>query len=231
MKRTFSINTLFKDAWKDYKANWTLFILIGIIFVLIGLVSKLGSSFNPYTHTFEQPLVTTVIGFLLQMFVGLGFIRFLLNMVDGKEYKVEDLFRGAESVAHFIYFVVVALLYGAFIAFGMVLLVVPGLVALVGFIFAQYLMAERKADIFESFQKSWMMTSGNRWKILWLMIVLALFNLLGVIALFVGLIITVPMSYIIYARLYRTLDGELATTPDEKNDIEVVEVLEGNQTA
>ena len=231
MKKTFTIKTLFKDSWKDYKANWSLFILIGIIFLLVSLLSNLGTTFDPVTETVRQSPVIVILGWLLQMFIGLGFIRFMLNLVDGKEHKVEDLFKGAESFTHFLYFVVVAMLYSALVGFGSLLLLIPGIIALIGFIFAQYLIAEQKTGIFESFKESWKMTSGNRWKILWLMIVLIFFNLLGALALLLGLLVTVPMSYIIYARLYRVLgDGSTQAVSSDEHDIEVVDVVEGDQT-
>ena len=228
MKKTFKIRDLFRSAWKDYKANWTLFILIGIVFLLVGLLGNLGTTLDPYTQSLHQSPIIGILSWLLQMFVGLGFIRFTLNLVDGKEHKIEDLFKGAESFSHFAYFIVVAMLYGALIGLGTLLLVIPGIIALIGFIFAQYLIAEQKTGIFEAFKESWKMTAGNRFKIFWLMIVLIFFNLLGVIALVVGLIITVPMSYIMYARLYRTLGGAMVDA--EENDMEVVDIMEGDQT-
>ena len=173
-------------------------ILIGIIFALVGMLGNMGNGFHGAS-------IIGLVGWLLQMYLSLGFIRLLLNIVDGKPRKIEDIFHGANSTSHFIYFLVVGLLYGAIVALGMVLLVIPGLVALVGFIFAQYLIAEEGEGIFESFKKSWHMTAGNRWKIFWLFIVVAFFNLFGLIALVIGLAITIPMTYLIWARLYRTL--------------------------
>ena len=119
------------------------------------------------------------------------------------------------------------------VAFGTLLLIIPGIIALVGFIFAQYLIAEEKTGIFESFKESWKMTRGNRWKIFWLMIVLVFFNIFGALALVIGLFITIPMSYLMYAHLYRTLNTDQSLAEDdlsEESDMEVIEVVEGNQT-
>ena len=229
MKKRFEIGTLFRDAWRDYKANWTMFIVIGIIFILVSILGNLGTSFDSVTGVIEQSTIVAILGWLLQVFIALGFIRFLLNIVDGKEYKIEDLFRGARSIEHFAFFIVVVMLYTAFIGLGTVLLVIPGIIALVGFIFAQYLIAEEKAGIFESFKESWKMTAGNRWKIFWLMIVLLFFNVFGLLVLVIGLFITVPMTYLMYAHLYRKLSLE-GTVDSEESDMEVIEVVEGDQS-
>ncbi|MFT6829805.1 MAG: hypothetical protein ACJAV6_000646 [Candidatus Paceibacteria bacterium] len=177
----------------------------------------------------EQSTTVSLIAWLLGMFISLGFIRFILNIVDEKERKVEDLFRGANSVEHFLFFIVVVMLYTALIGLGTVLLVIPGIVALVGFVFAQYLIAEEKSGIFESLKESWNMTSKNRWKIFWLMIVVLFFNIFGALALVIGLFITVPMTYLIYARLYRELSMDDLVTMEEE-DMEVIEVMEGDHT-
>lgn len=229
MKKRFEIGSLFRNAWKDYKANWSLFIIIGIIFILVNLLGNLGASFNTVTGVIEQSTTVSLIAWLLGMFISLGFIRFILNIVDEKERKVEDLFRGANSVEHFLFFIVVVMLYTALIGLGTVLLVIPGIVALVGFVFAQYLIAEEKSGIFESLKESWNMTSKNRWKIFWLMIVVLFFNIFGALALVIGLFITVPMTYLIYARLYRELSMDDLVMMEEE-DMEVIEVMEGDHT-
>ncbi|MFT7016604.1 MAG: hypothetical protein ACJATX_000572 [Candidatus Paceibacteria bacterium] len=229
MKKRFEIGSLFRNAWKDYKANWSLFIIIGIIFILVNLLGNLGASFNTVTGAIEQSTTVSLIAWLLGMFISLGFIRFILNIVDEKERKVEDLFRGANSVEHFLFFIVVVMLYTALIGLGTVLLVIPGIVALVGFVFAQYLIAEEKSGIFESLKESWNMTSKNRWKIFWLMIVVLFFNIFGALALVIGLFITVPMTYLIYARLYRELSMDDLVMMEEE-DMEVIEVMEGDHT-
>jgi hypothetical protein len=229
MKKRFEIGSLFRNAWKDYKANWSLFIIIGIIFILVNLLGNLGASFNTVTGVIEQSTTVSLIAWLLGMFISLGFIRFILNIVDEKERKVEDLFRGANSVEHFLFFIVVVMLYTALIGLGTMLLVIPGIVALVGFMFAQYLIAEEKSGIFESLKESWNMTSKNRWKIFWLMIVVLFFNIFGALALVIGLFITVPMTYLIYARLYRELSMDDLVMMEEE-DMEVIEVMEGDHT-
>ncbi|MCA9352376.1 hypothetical protein KC866_03220 [Patescibacteria group bacterium] len=226
MKQTFSIGDLFRSAWQTYKENWTLFIVVGVVFALVGMLGNLGVSVNHMTGMVHQSPVIGLLAWLLQVYIGLGFIRFLLNMVDGRVYKLEDLFKGAQSFEHYAYFVVVVMLYSAFVGLGTLLLVIPGLVALIGFTFAQYLVAEQKADIFESFKESWRMTKGNRWKIFWLMIVVVFFNLFGLLALVVGLAITIPMSYLVYAYLYRTL----GTDGCDDQGMEVLEVLDGDQS-
>jgi hypothetical protein len=230
MKKTFNIKKLFQDSVVDYRQNWKLFIFIGIIFFAAEMFGNAGLSFDPYLGVINQPPVISVVGFLLKVFLSLGFIKFLLNMIDGKEFKVEDVLRGPKNIQHFIYFAVVSFVYAALIGFGTVLFVIPGIFLSFVFLFSQYLIEEEKTDIFGSFTESWNMTKGNRWKILGLMILLVLFNIAGLLAFVVGLAITIPVTYIIYTRLYRILVLEDSSDDSVDEEIEIIEVIDGDQT-
>lgn len=231
MKKTFSIKKLFKDSTEDYKKYWGMFLMIGIIFGLIAFVTNIGNVTAPYHHYGGgfgggDSFFVIIISWLLQTFLSLGFIKMLLAMVDNKKVQLEDLFRGAGSFNHFLYFAVAMLLYSAIVGIGFVALIIPGIIFSILFIFVQYLVAEEREGIFESFKQSIAMTRGNRWKILWLMIVSLLFNLVGFLAFFVGLFITVPITYLVYARLYRRLmSGDSEPQREEVDTIIVEEEL------
>lgn len=225
MKKTFSIKKLFNDSVEDYKKYWGMFILIGIIFAMVALLANIGTTPSyPYGMMNSGSFLVIVISWLLQSFLTLGFIRMLLSIVDKKETKLEELFHGANSFNHFLYFVVTMILYSALVSLGTILFIIPGIILSVGFIFVQYLAAEEREGIFESFKRSWKMTKGNRWKIFWLMIVSALFNVLGLLALVVGLLVTVPITYLVYTHLYRTLLSPV-NTPQETETIVIKETV------
>lgn len=222
MKKTFDIKTLFTKAVDNFKDNWGMFILIGIIFILISLLGNTGMALG-YAGGFSGFSLTSILVSLLQAFIGLGYLRFLLNMAREQDHKIEDLFNGPQSFAHFAYFLVVSLLYNALTMLGIVLFIIPGIIAGIGFMFASYLVAEQKTDIFTSFKRSWEMTTGNRWKILWLSIVLVGFNILGFLAFGIGLIMTIPVTSLVYVHLYTRLESS-----DDTDEIEVIEVIEGD---
>jgi hypothetical protein len=217
MKKTFNIQNLFKEAWSDYKSHWLLFILIGIIFIIVGVLSNMG---------INQSAIISIAGWALQMFIILGYIKFLLHIVDKKEAKIEQLFQGAQSLKHYISFLVVSLLISSFSGILIVPIMASAFLAMispllawvvgtlftiilvtviVGLAFARYLAAEQKAGIFESLKESWKGTRSNQWKILWFMIVMIFFNILGALAFVIGLVITIPMTSLMYVRMYREL--------------------------
>jgi uncharacterized membrane protein len=52
------------------------------------------------------------------------------------------------------------------------------------------------------------LTKGNRWKLFQLSLALLLLNILGLLALLVGLFVTIPVSFIAMVHAYRALKGE-----------------------
>lgn len=212
MKKTFSIKKLFRDSAEDYQKYWGMFLMIAIIFGLVALISNMGN-FGHYSGGFRgTSQFVIIVSWLLQTFLMLGFIKILLAIVDKKKVQLEDLFRGAHSFNHYLYFMVATLLYSAIVGIGFVAFIIPGILLSILFIFVQYLVAEEQEGIFESFKRSLSMTEGNRWKIFWLMIISVVFNIAGFLALFIGLFVTIPITYLVYAHLYRTfLKKELVT--------------------
>lgn len=67
------------------------------------------------------------------------------------------------------------------------------------------------------------MTKGHRGKLFLLILAIILFNILGMFALLIGLLVTIPMTMLIYSHAYRQLDPEVNTVR-EVQDEEKIEV-------
>jgi len=224
MKNTLHIKKIFTESWNDYKANWKLFLIIGLLFILLNIIGNIGAQVTQ--GGFAQSSLVNILFLALQVFLTLGYIKFVLNIIDKKEAKIEQLFQGARNTQHYISFLVVGLLVSSFLGIIMIPVVASFFLAvfspilswvigiifsvilvmvIVGLMFARYLAAEEKMGIFESLKESWKKTRSYQWSILWLIIVVGLFNILGFMAFVIGLAITIPMTSIIYLRAYRQI--------------------------
>lgn len=206
------IKDLFSQSWKVYKENWFNFILIGLIFMFVGGVGYMGSfHLNNITgeFTYNYSAIMNLISWLASAYLSIGVIRYMLNLIDGKDAKLKSIFYGVDSISHFAYVVLVGIVTGLIIVFGTVFLIVPGIIAALGLMFSKYIIIENKGgnvEVWESVKRSWSMTKKHRWKLLWICIVLALFNLVGFLALVVGLVVTIPVSSLVIVAAYRKLD-------------------------
>lgn len=204
---TFTINGLFSNAWKDYKQYWKIILLIILTFGVIQSISFLGAGIDAESGVIAQSGFSGIIAWFAGVWLTIGYLNFLLNIVDGKQARYRDIFYGVRSVEQFAYFVLLGIVYGATVMIGLLFLIIPGIIIAIGLHFARYYIAENRLGFADAFKSSWEITKGNRWKMLWFAIVSAFFNLLGLLALGVGLLITVPMTSLMYARMFRNLEG------------------------
>jgi uncharacterized membrane protein len=99
------------------------------------------------------------------------------------------------------------------IAVGFILLIVPGIIFALMFMFTTFIVIDREFRPIDSMKESRRLTYGHKWKLLGLSLLLVLINLLGLAALFVGLFVTVPISSLALTHAYRVLGGKVEPRP------------------
>ena len=89
-------------------------------------------------------------------------------------------------------FLAASILVGLAIGIGFVLLIVPGILAMVFFIFSTVIVIDRDLGPIEAMKESMRIGRGYRWSLLGLVVLLALIVFVGMLALFVGLLVAMP---------------------------------------
>jgi hypothetical protein len=87
------------------------------------------------------------------------------------------------------------------------------LLVVIRFVFAPYLVVARGAHAMDAMKQSAHMTEGVREKVLLLLVLLGLVNLLGLVCLIVGLLVSIPVSMIAMGRAFRILEPKAGPTP------------------
>ncbi len=88
------------------------------------------------------------------------------------------------------------------------------------FMFTTYAIVDRNFDVVRAMRASGLLTKGVKLKLLWLSFVLLCVNIIGAIVFFVGLFVTVPLTFLVMARTYRLLYNALredAVLREQKN--------------
>jgi uncharacterized membrane protein len=221
MKHTFTISALFSNAWSDYKQYWKTILLVILTFALVQILPFIGADIDQQTGVMNQNGLGSLIAWFAGTWLTIGYYNFLLNIVDGKDAQYRDIFYGVKSVEQFAYFVLLSFIYPVVVGIGLIFLIIPGIILAIGLYFAQYYIAENRTGFGQAFRSSWEITKGNRLKIFGFGIVSGLFNILGFLALGIGLLITIPMTALMYARMFRNLEGiPLATGAQEVQETE-----------
>jgi uncharacterized membrane protein len=201
----FSKKEAIKFGWEIAKKKIKFFIPL--------LILVFGSSFL-FDHlsdlakkeSFLISFLLTIVGFALSIIFSLGLIKISLEICDGKEPKIPDLF--SQYRLFFRYFFA-SILKNLITLFGFILLIIPGIILSIRLGFFDYLIVDKNSKIIESLKKSWEITKGSTWNLFLLYLLLGLINLLGIFALIVGLFWSIPTTMIAEAFVYRKLSSEL----------------------
>ncbi|HPF12772.1 MAG: hypothetical protein H6830_06780 [Planctomycetes bacterium] len=208
---TFSIGQCFSDGWNKTLANIGLILIAGLVSTLVMVLAGI-----------------TIIGyFLVVPVMTWGMVRFALNLHDGCA-QFGDIFSGftnygdklLKSAALFLLLLAISLPANAvyylgalnhntsMIVVGYVIMVVFGLVVMTRLYFAFVFMVDRNMGAQDSIKASWNMTGPIWGPTVLLAFVSGLVSMAGVLALVVGLLVSIPVSYLMWISAYRQAVGK-----------------------
>lgn len=199
---TISVKEAVHFGWETFKKRP--FLLIGGFFVAM-LVSGIASSMLDTTgmEPLSAPaLIMGLMSFVIGVFVEMGIVTFALRAHDNvQNVTLSELW----NPAPFFRYLITQILTGFIVIVGLFLLVVPGIIAAIAFFAASYLVIDKGRTPIDALKESYAMTK-NHWMTLFLfMLAIIGLNLLGLLALVVGLLVTVPVTMIAVAHMYRQL--------------------------
>ncbi len=202
MAKKFSNKEALRFSWEVTKANLGFFISLfaGVLVIYLGF----GVLQNFADRHSLLSLVVSLADWFLQVMVSIGLLTIPLKFVDGQKADYGHLFSGYH---HILRYFSASLLYMLIVLGGLVLLVVPGIIWAIRFQFFGYLIVDKNLGPIEALKRSWAITKGSVGELFTFSLLLALINLAGMLALMVGLFITVPISLLATAFVYRKLLG------------------------
>lgn len=210
----FSIKEVLFLGWQKMLANFWFF--VGIIFVaflfrnLPSLVNSLlnvdWNSPNYGSWIFWLAFAVMIPIFAIQLFIQIGLMQISLKLVDGKSSKTMEMFANWDYKL-WLRFLLSSLIYVGIVLFGLILLVVPGIIWAIKYQFFGYFVIEGDSPI-EAIKKSGELTKGAKLDVLTLNLVSGLLNLLGTLVLLVGLFVSVPVTMVAQATTFRRLQDD-----------------------
>ncbi|MCX8156963.1 MAG: DUF4339 domain-containing protein [Verrucomicrobiae bacterium] len=121
-----------------------------------------------------------------------GLFHYFLKKVRGQPAVLGDAFAGFTMA--FLQLFLLYLISSLFITLGLLLCLIPGIYLMVAYYFVYPLMIDRRLDFWPAMEISRRVVNKIWWQVLGLALVLALVNLLGVLALCVGVFISFPVT-------------------------------------
>ena len=211
----FSATDALGYGWKGFTANLGPLVIIGLVLIVASALSNwLSQGFDSWILT----IIGSVLSAFISLVIGLGLIRAALAILDGGRPSVEQLLSTKDIGPYIIASLLVALI----VIVGLVLCIIPGLIA--GFLlqFYGYAIIDRKADSVTTapqstptgaIRASFEVVSANVGPLILLAVLCFLVNLAGAILCGIGLLVTLPVTAIAIAYAWRYFSGGRIAAP------------------
>jgi uncharacterized membrane protein len=213
---TFSIKEAIVFGWnKFWERPW---FFIGT-YLIIGIFNVNFQSRADETSPDVSSLAFVVLVFLaigiaiIQMIIRMGEKRLLLNAYENtNSASIKDLW----TPHPFWRFVGGQILYALIVVAGLILLIVPGIIWSLKYVFTPFIIMDRGVGPIDALKESSRITDGHKWQLFLFALALIGLNILGFLCLIVGVLVSAPVSALAMVYAYRTLQhraSEKASVP------------------
>jgi uncharacterized membrane protein len=214
----FTVGSTIGFGWETFKKRPWFFVgasvVIAIGYIVAGSISSaidgmLGGSLE------EPTLLGNLVNYVLGVLISMGVTAFYLAAHDNPETAELSALWHPQP---FWKFLGTSILVTLAIGIGFVLLIVPGIIAMLFFLFSTFIVIDRELGPIEAMKESMRITEGYRWPLLGFIVLLALIIIAGALALGVGLLVAMPVATLAFAHAYRVLSARGGPVPPRAQD-------------
>lgn len=197
----FSISDALEFGWTKFRDNFAFFLVLELITILLSFSQYFLKALIQSTD-FSMPVMLSVATFVAQMLLSMVTLSATIHLYNKNKVSVGDMFKAAYMLPSFIGTV---LLKSLIVVGGLVLLIIPAIIWGVRFQYASYCVIDRKMRPLQALKQSSKITKGYRIKLFFFDIFMILINILGFLCFFIGLAVTVPVTMLAMAYVYKRL--------------------------
>lgn len=196
-----TFGNLIKRGWTLLKENFVFlagsFLAVIIIQMLFSaLIGEGGQSSEGAASIFYLLMQ------IVMQFVAIGWLNVAIRASRNEPLEVSNFI---DKAGLFFKFILTNLLVSVLVMVGLILLIIPGIYLALKYMFVTYAVVDKGVGPFEALTISGKLTKGIKLKLVLYGLGFAGLNLLGVLALGIGLAITMPITMLAYAVLYNAL--------------------------
>lgn len=202
----FSVGESLSFGWNGMKKHfWFFFVLLMSSFVvyIIMKLFPIGDATHPVSRNMSiVGWVVLALGIVLSVCINVATIKAQLAVVEGGTLSYAFL---KPKLLLWLKLFLVYVLVSLIKIVGYILLIIPGIYFKIRLQFVSYSVVEYGYWPFKAIGHSWKITRGHAWDLLLFNVASVGVNILGIIALVVGVFATVPTTIIAHAHVYRKL--------------------------
>lgn len=208
--QSFSIKEAFTFAWNTFKKEPWLYggialVVIAISFVVNRIAGEMGGMIGS---------LLSLVAVLIQWWVYLAFARIALAAHAGQPVSFKMLTEVKWDTYY--KFALAMILSGIIVFIGLVLLIVPGIIAQLMLSMVVFVALEKHMGVIDMLKESRRLTDGHKWTLFGFMLIVAVMNIIGALIFGIGLLVTVPLTILAMAHVYKKLDQRVQVEPVAK---------------
>ena len=186
---------------------WKLFVSLLVITIISSIIS------GPMTFNYEDTdwswffLPIALFGIAYGIFIagpiGYSTAWVFLKASRNEPFEIKDMF--AVFQRNYWNAVAANILVTVIVGFGIIMFIVPGIIFAIRLAFVPYLVIDRQMEVTEALSKSWEMTKGYGGQIFLMSIIAFFVVIFGLIAVIVGVIISIMWIQLAFATMYQAV--------------------------
>jgi hypothetical protein len=208
VEKKIDIKECIRFGWTAFKTRPFYFAGIFLLFAIIQQIFNYPSNDKNLLSQHDPWMIgLSIVALIVSVLIDMLLRSFALHVHDNPRTAT---LRESWVPGVMVQYMLAAFLVGLSVVCGFVLLIVPGILFAMALLFTPYLVLEKKLGPITAMKESIALTKGHRMQLFGLTLAIILLNVLGFVALFVGLLVTLPVSMFALAHAYRTLSGNAA---------------------
>ena len=210
------IKTAFLESWITFRKNWKQLIVFSLIFIAIGVAFSLLDERLRVNKTYTN-YFSNLTNLVFSTFLSLGLIRISLRLINKKSVEYKHFFNNWRLFGKFM---LASILKSLIIVSPIIILIIitsllniqkdviwaTGIIVVwlciylaVSLQFVEYLIVDKDTSIIDSLKRSIFLSKGVKIRLIVIFLMLIILNLVGLSLLLLGLIITIPVTWLVIA--------------------------------
>ena len=200
----FSKIEAIRFGWNTTLHNFRFLLLVFAIVVGVSLLPRI---INLLEVPIFLSILVGIVFFVVNSILSLGVIAIVLKFVKNEKPTIQDLVSKKHLFSKYIFS---NILVSILTIIGFLFFIIPGIVLAVRMQFYVYFIVEEEVGPIDAIKKSWDLTKGSFWNIFFFGLLAGGVQILGALALLVGLIFTTPTMWVAWAVVYEKLKAAKA---------------------
>jgi hypothetical protein len=180
----FAVSDAISYGWRQTRANLPLLVGVSLLYLVISLGLRFG--LRDVGEGAMAGFLRGVLSLAVDGVLSVGLITICLKLHDSQPTGFRDLVPRSDLVVRYLF---VSAVVTVIVLGGLVLLIVPGIILGLTFMFASFMVIDRGSGLREALRGSARITSGVKWKLFSLGLVWVGLLLPGIVLLSTGLVL------------------------------------------